>query len=321
MTSTQQIQLEQKAQNWFKTTFPYESFNKIEFLKGGQTNICILINDEYILKMFNSNLTRTKKKESNKFFLNNSKMQNNIKTNTVIGVYPNDPILESSAVLIKYIKGQSLGDILYTISPEEQNEIGIKIGLTLQSFNNTYILNNQEFDTGPLLQELINNYNNAIKNIDETGYERIFAYANSIIENYQPKLINTNLVTCHNDAHLNNFIINQDCELFMIDFDKVSYFPPFMEAKSLFNSCVVPESFMTGVMRERYRDLMFIDLLKSIISTYPDLIKDNYEEVKIILLTQILERLAVNKDDPDFDIVCEWSTRQFSLIFESNTVF
>ena len=311
--------LDKKVIKWIGTNHPEISITSLELLNGGQTNICYLINNDLVLKIFKSPTSFMKNINSDRFFRNTSIIKTKINNSPqIIGVYENDLILHTSVILMKYIHGDALSNILYKCDDNYQLILGRKIAKTLKSFHNTNTLKNQYFDTQPLLEKLITKIYFA-KSFHNPAIQNIIDFANKFAISYKARDIKTTYVTCHNDAHLNNFIVGKNRSLHLIDFDQVKLAPSFMEAKTIINSCLVPESYMTDSWRETYLGITFPNLLKNIINNYPQLINvDNIEEVKLIMLTQLITRFEEDINHPEYDLIISWSLRQFQSIFVDN---
>jgi thiamine kinase-like enzyme len=311
--------LDKKVIKWIGTNHPEIQVTSLELLNGGQTNICYLINNDLVLKIFKSPTSFTKNINSDRYFRNTSIIKTKIdNTPQIVGVYENDSIFNTSAILMKYVQGDALSNILYNTDEKYQLLLGRKIAKTLKSFHNTNILKNQYFDTQPLLEKLITKIYFA-KSFGNPVVQSIIDYANYFAQTYKARDIKTTYVTCHNDAHLNNFIVSKNRNLHLIDFDQVKLVPSFMEAKTIINSCLVPESYMTGIWRDTYLNKSFPNLLKSIMINYPQLInKDNIEEVKLIMLTQLITRFEEDISHPEYDLIVSWTFRQFKSIFKDN---
>jgi thiamine kinase-like enzyme len=311
--------LDKKVIKWIGTNHPDIQLTSLELLNGGQTNICYLINKDMVLKIFKSPTSLVKTINSDRYFRNTSIIKTKIdNTPQIIGVYENDQILRTSAILMKYIHGEALSNSLYNFDEKYQLLLGRKIAKTLKNFHNTNVLKNQYFDTQPLLEKLITKLYFA-KSFGNPVIQSIIDYANSFAVNYKPRDIKTTYVTCHNDAHLNNFIVGKNRSLHLIDFDQVRLAPSFMEAKTIINSCLVPESYMTDNWRAKYSNLTFPNLLKSIIFNYPQLINSgNVEEVKLVMLTQLITRFEEDITHPEYQLIISWSIKQFDAIFKQN---
>lgn len=311
--------LDKKVIKWIATNHPDIQLTSLELLNGGQTNICYLINNDMVLKIFKSPTSLSKTINSDRYFRNTSIIKTKIgNTPQIIGVYENDLILNTSAILMKYIHGDALSNTLYNFDEKYQLLLGRRIAKTLKNFHRTNIVKNQYFDTLPLLEKLITKLYFA-KSFGNDSVQNIIDYANNFVVNYKPRDIKTTYVTCHNDAHLNNFIVGRNRNLHLIDFDQVKLAPSFMEAKSIINSCLVPESYMTDSWRTKYSNLSFPNLLKSIIINYPQLINEgNLEEVKLVMLTQLITRFEEDINHPDYQIIISWSIKQYEAIFKQN---
>lgn len=319
MTNIQYQTLDKKVIKWINTNHPDITLTSLELLNGGQTNICYLINKDLVLKIFKSPTSLSKTINSDRYFRNTSIIKTKINnTPQILGVYENDSILNTSVILMKYIQGDALSNTLYNFDEKYQLLLGRRIAKTLKSFHKTNILKNQYFDTQPLLEKLITKIYFA-KSFGNPQVQEIIDYANQFVLNYKPRDIKTNYVTCHNDAHLNNFIVSKNRNLHLIDFDQVRLAPPFMEAKTIINTCLVPESYMTDGWRVKYSNLSFPNLLKSIMFNYPQLINsDNIEEIKLVMLTQLVTRFEENNDHPEYELITSWSIKQFDAIFKQN---
>jgi thiamine kinase-like enzyme len=311
--------LDKKVIKWIGTNHPEIHVTSLELLNGGQTNICYLINKDLVLKIFQSPTSLTKNINSDRYFRNTSIIKTKINNSPqIVGVYENDSIFHTSAILMKYIHGDALSNILYKCDDKYQLLLGRKIAKTLKSFHNTNTLKNQYFDTQPLLEKLITRIYFA-KSFGNPAIQSIIDYANNFAVNYKVRDIKTTYVTCHNDAHLNNFIVGKNRTLHLIDFDQVKLAPSFMEAKTIINFCLVPESYMSTAWRNTYLGKTFPNLLKSILFNYPQLINsDNIEEVKLIMLTQLVTRFEEDNTHPEYELIISWTLRQFESIFNDN---
>lgn len=280
---------------WYKDRFQKE-IDSISLLSGGQSNLCYLINGEYVLKIYKPKYSYATKNQQKHFDVG-SKFQPALNssgfTPKIFQVYQNDDTLEANAMLMEYIKGEDLSKTLSNAGEELKYTTGQEIGLMLKVIHQSQTILNQNYNTQELVDIVRRNLSIAI----ERGLlpHNIQTQSQEFINQYTPRIIAESLVLVHGDAHLENFIKQQN-KLYVIDFDLCSMGLAFFEARMLLHLAFMPANLVSEELEAYYPEGSMLNLIKGIIRTYPEILPKKYlDEVKLIVLAEILRHFDLDE--------------------------
>ena len=304
-------------QKWWKHNFSNRKLKSISLLPGGQSNLCYLINRELVLKIYKPKYEYAIGNQK-AYFEVGSQFQHTLNssgfTPRVLGVYPKDELLQASAILMEFIKGEDLSKVLaYSNDRSTQYSIGKKIGEILRIIHQTKTIPDREYNTQKSLDIAKSKLSKAIqKKFIPTHIQNL---SEQFISNYKSKVITQDFVLVHGDAHLENFI-KQGNELFVIDFDMCSMGLNFLELRMILHLAFMPANLVAEELEIFYPNGSMLTLLKGIINSYPQIMPQEYlPEIKLIALTEILQRFNLNISLENNSIHIERASQMFKQIF------
>lgn len=309
-------------EQWWKLNFPSRELKSVTMLSGGQSNLCYQINNELVLKIYKPKYEYAVGNQEAHFKVC-SQFQSSLNssgfTPKVIEVYPKDELLQASAMLMEYIEGEDLSKVLaFTNDESTKYSTGKKMGEMLRVIHQTQTIPNRKYNTQKLIDIARNKLFEAIrKGFIPTHIQNL---SEQFISNYKSKVITEDLVLVHGDAHLENFI-KQDNELFIVDFDTCSMGLSFFELSILLHLAFMPANLVAEELEVYYPNSSMLTLLKGIINSYPKIMPLKYlPEIKLIALVEILQRFNFNEFSKNKLTHIERATQMFEQIFIKNSL-
>lgn len=304
-------------EKWWKHNFPNRELKSVALLSGGQSNLCYLINKELVLKIYQPKYEYAVGNQE-AHFAAGSQFQPSLNssgfTPEVIGVYPEDELLQANAMLMEYIEGDDLSKVLaYSSDKSTQYSTGKKIGEMLRALHRTKTIPNQEYNT----RKSVDLVKNRLSRVIQKGFipTRIQNLSEQFISIYKSKVIVDDFVLVHGDAHLENFI-KQDSKLFIIDFDACSMGLNFFELRILLHLAFMPANLVAEELEIYYPNSSMLTLLKGIIDSYPKIMPLKYlPEIKLIALAEILQRFNLDESSKNKLTQIERAGQMFEQIF------
>lgn len=190
-------------------------------------------------------------------------------------------------ILLTWIEGVDLEEVLYSLSNKEQYNLGVKTGEALRKLHSipapeNHILWAKRFNRK--IDRNINKYQAC--GIKITGADKIMEY----IEKNRYLLDNRPQTFQHGDYHIGNMIITKDGELGIIDFDRLDYGDPWEEFNRIFWCANVSSAFATGRINGYFENnvpeiffrLMGLYIASNLLSSVPWAIPFGQEQVDIM---------------------------------------
>ena len=149
---------------------------------------------------------------------------------------------DGAYALFSWIDGEDLNTALPKLSEAEQYKLGVKAGEILRMIHSISAPENQENWASQFNQRIDNNikkYRDCEIKID--GGDNFIKY----IEHHRHLIKDCPQVFKHGDYHVHNMML-ENGELWIIDFDRVSYGIPLSEFNKIFFSARVSPHFATG---------------------------------------------------------------------------
>ncbi|MEM1311891.1 MAG: aminoglycoside phosphotransferase family protein [Patescibacteria group bacterium] len=312
--------LEKKIKIWYKEKFQ-KKIDSISLLSGGQSNLCYLINNNYVLKVYKPKYSYAKK-DQEKYFDTAREFQPKLNksgfTPKITQVYVDDDILEANVILMEYIAGKDLSITLSKCSEDFKFNTGQEIGSILKAIYQSETISNQSYNT----QELLDTTKRHLAIAIERGVipQNILIKSQEYIDNYIPRNISEDFVLVHGDAHLENFI-KQQSKLFVIDFDLCSMALAFFETRMLLHLAFMPANLVSEELEIYYPEGSMLILVSGVIESYPEILPHKYfSEIKLIALTEILGKFDLDESVVDRIIPIRRASFMFDQIFNQSAL-
>lgn len=142
------------------------------------------------------------------------------------GPVPNDDTY--GYMLLSYIEGEDLADVLPELSIQEQYEYGIAAGKVLRTIHEIPVP--EALDNITHLQELRDKKIRQLNRFKDASYD--FPYQQEVIDYVEAnidEILKQTVVSQHGDYHPGNIIMQPDGEIGIIDFNRRDYGDPFEE--------------------------------------------------------------------------------------------
>lgn len=304
---------------WWQTNFPNQTLFGIKKFAGGQSNNCYLLNSSLVLKMYSPKFAYAIGGQSKHFEVGSHYQQLLSQTGfapKIFAIYKNDPLLGTNAILMEYVDGKDLSQVIYTYSEEQKYQTGREIGKLLRSFHSAEIIPNQKYDTQVLINQTKEEYEGA--KTKGLIYPELADSVESMINNYEPRIIVDNFVLTHGDAHLENFIVTKT-GLRVIDLDTCSLDLPIHDMRMLLHTACMPINIVAVELEKFYSSGSLISMLKGVINEYPQVCPSKYiAEIKLIALLEILNKFNLPNSLVDKDTPRIRAMEMFNIVFEEN---
>lgn len=216
---------------------------------------------------------------------------------------------ECEYILQSWINGQRADNLIDSLNAFQQYQYGIEAGQILKKIHSIEFKNSQEnwndFFNNKINRK-IQNYNNCPLKLK---HEREFL---DVIESSRYLLKNRPYTFLHGDYHLGNMMINENNQLYIIDFDRCDYGDPYNEFDRMHFNTIKSHVFATGMINGYFNynipdDFwLLIKLYNSInqISALPWAIPFGQQQIEI--MTKLAEQFFHSYSNFKNDLFPNW---------------
>lgn len=252
------------------------TYKKLTKSESGFSNLVFFVDDNYVIKILESNGNKKK-------FLNEIGFYNNYHFEFIPKYIASGNIDNTHYLIIEKLEGKSLYEIWHNISISERDNITKQIATILKKINKQeeYKFLNKKHIRNNSIKLWQNAFRVNIDILNEKGYET------SLLSRYMKNNIpiifkEEKLGLVYNDAHFDNFIYDGE-KVKLIDFDRVLYCSIDYELLILGTMVKNPQKFANETMEPYVNIEDYKEILPIIKSEYPELFDFDYLEDRLFI--------------------------------------